>query len=162
MRGMARGLFPVEIFAHGLMSALEDLANTIRGSRQVECSFHCEGSVDVDSNEVATHLFRIAQEAVTNAVKHSGAKHIRISLIGKGPRLVLSIQDDGSGLPPDAMNQSSPASGMGLRTMKYRAKVVGADLTIHSAKESSSSDASCGTIVRCVYQRDQQTEGLPS
>ncbi len=161
MRGMARGLFPVEIFAHGLMSALEDLANTIRSSRQVECSFHCEGSVDVDSNEVATHLFRIAQEATTNAVKHSGAKHIRISLMGKGPRLVLAIQDDGSGLPPDAMNQASLASGMGLRTMKYRANVVGADLTIHSAKDPSSSDASCGTIVRCVYQRDQETEGLP-
>ncbi len=162
MRGMARGLFPVEIFAHGLMSALEDLANTIRSSRQVECSFHSEGPVDVDSNEVATHLFRIAQEAVTNAVKHSGAKHLRISLMGKGSQLVLTIRDDGRGLPADAINQSSLSSGMGLRTMKYRANVVGADLTIHSAKDSSSSDASCGTIVRCVYQRDRQMEGLPS
>ncbi len=99
MRGLARGLFPVEIFAHGLVSALEDLANTVRASRQVDCSFHSEGPVDVESNEVATHLFRIAQEAANNAVKHSGAKHIRISLIGKGPRLVSTIQDDGAGCP---------------------------------------------------------------
>ncbi len=158
MRSLARGLFPVEIFAHGLMSALEDLSNTIRSSRQVNCSFHCDGVVDVDSNEVATHLFRIAQEAANNAVKHSGAKHIRISLIGKGPRLVLAIQDDGKGLPPDVMNRSALSAGMGLRTMKYRASVVGAELSFHSAQESPSSDAPCGTIVRCVYQRDQQTE----
>ncbi len=85
MRGLARGLFPVEIFAHGLVSALEDLANTIRQSRQVDCSFHSEGPVDVESNEVATHLFRIAQEATNNAVKHSGAKHIRISLDRQRP-----------------------------------------------------------------------------
>ena len=162
MRSLARGLFPVEIFAHGLVSALEDLSNTIRASRQVECSFHSDGPVDVESNEVATHLFRIAQEATNNAVKHSGAKHIHISLIGKGPRLVLSIKDDGSGLPPEAMNTSSLSSGMGLRTMKYRANVVGANLTIQSAQDSSSSDASCGTIVRCVYQRDRQTESVPS
>lgn len=162
MRSLARGLFPVEIFAHGLESALEDLANTIRSSRQVKCFFRSEGSVDVDSNEVATHLFRIAQEATNNAVKHSGAKKIQISLIGKGPRLVLTIQDDGSGLPPDALNQSSLSSGMGLRTMKYRASVVGADFTIRSGKESSTPDVSRGTIVRCVYQRDRQTESLPS
>jgi signal transduction histidine kinase len=162
MRGLARGLFPVEIFAHGLVSALEDLANTIRSSRQVDCSFYSEGSVDVESNEVATHLFRIAQEATNNAVKHSGAKHIRISLIGKGPRLLLSIQDDGSGLPPEVMNKTSLSTGMGLRTMRYRASVVGANFTIHSAKESHTSDASCGTIVRCVYPRDRQTESLPS
>jgi signal transduction histidine kinase len=158
MRGLARGLFPVEIFAHGLVSALEDLANTVRSSRQVECSFHSEGPVDVESNEVATHLFRIAQEATNNAVKHSGATHIKISLIGKGPRLVLSIHDDGSGLPAESLDTTSLSSGMGLRTMKYRASVVGANFTIHSAKESSHSDASCGTIVRCVYQRDRQAE----
>ena len=162
MRGLARGLFPVEIFAHGLVSALEDLANTIRSSRQMNCTFHSEGPVDVDSNEVATHLFRIAQEATNNAVKHSGAKNIHISLIGKGSRLVLAIKDDGAGIPPDALTKSSLASGMGLRTMQYRASVVGAELKLLSGKESFTSGASCGTIVRCVYQRDRQAESQPS
>jgi signal transduction histidine kinase len=73
---------------------------------------------------VAIHLYRIAQEAVTNAVKHSKAEEIVLRLAAEGDGLTLTICDDGVGVP------EKPPGGMGLRTMAYRASVIGAIFNI--------------------------------
>lgn len=124
-RLLARGLAPVDLEADGLMAALEQLAVNARSLFGIDCDFRCDHPVLVHDNRVAINLFRIAQEAVTNAVKHSQARRIAIRLHGSDDRFVLCIEDDGIGLSDDAAARSA---GMGLKTMRYRAKSMGATL----------------------------------
>lgn len=125
-RMLARGLFPVAISSHGLMSALEELTHSVTASSSVDCRLRREQPVLIDDNTVATHLYRIAQEAVHNAVRHGQAKHIEVTLSSTDKGKTLTIVDDGSGLPPDA----GESSGMGLRIMSYRAEMIGGKLEI--------------------------------
>jgi two-component system CheB/CheR fusion protein len=92
----------------------------------VQCDFICPQRVHLADLNVATQLYRIAQEAVSNAVRHSGAKRIRISLTRSGARLELCVEDDGRGLPPGMKE------GLGLATMAYRARLIGANLEMES------------------------------
>ncbi|MBI3191291.1 MAG: histidine kinase, partial [Pedosphaera parvula] len=92
----------------------------------------CDKPVLVEDNKVATHLYRIAQEAVSNAIRHGRAKRIEIRLSQKDGALLLSIQDNGTGLPPDLAGRK----GMGLRIMSYRAGMIGAFLTIENRTRS--------------------------
>jgi signal transduction histidine kinase len=96
--------------------------------------------VSVDDPEVSMHLYRIAQEAVANAVRHSGAHEITINLKKTGTELELCVEDDGTGIAKEAQAQGT--TGMGLRTMRYRAQTLGASLEIASKHGG-------GTIVRC-------------
>jgi len=128
-RQLARGLQPVEVEENGLMSALEALAANIERLFQIHCEFHCNEAVLVKENAMANHVYRIAQEAVNNAVKHGRAKHISIELSAPQGRMQLSVHDDGMGFHPHLIGKNS---GMGLQIMRYRAKMIGASLDIES------------------------------
>lgn len=128
-RQLARGLQPVEVDENGLMSALETLAGNIGQLFHVQCEFHCDMPILIKDNSLANHLYRIAQEAVSNALRHGMAKHVSVELAEPRGRIQLSIHDDGIGFNPD---QISNNSGMGLQIMRYRAKMIGANLDIKS------------------------------
>jgi PAS domain S-box-containing protein len=146
VRSLSRGLIPVEVDAEGLMSALGGLAehsNDISG-RHCVCTFTCAEPVLLDDNATATHLYHIAQEAVSNALKHSHAQHIDIGLQADGARLTLTVRDDGDGMPPEQRE----SKGMGLKIMRYRAGVINATLKIGVADGG-------GTEVSCVLMRGE-------
>ncbi|HEY0549125.1 MAG TPA: response regulator [Verrucomicrobiae bacterium] len=137
-KALARGVSPVELQANGLMSALEELATSAASMFRVDCTFRCPSPVLISDNVIATHLFRIAQEAATNAVKHGRARHIGIELGRKGGQLLLTVRDDGKGF--DAKSQRH--KGMGLSGMNYRAQMIGGSLIVEPQKGG-------GTIVTC-------------
>jgi PAS domain S-box-containing protein len=140
-RSLARGLSPVVLESEGLMSALQQLADYSERMFRIRCEFHCPTPVLVENHTAATHLYRIAQEALSNAVRHGRAKRVIILLQRTAERLVLKVTDDGVGLPEDL----SKAEGMGLRIMQYRAAMSGGSLTVqHVPKE--------GTVVACTIQ----------
>jgi two-component system CheB/CheR fusion protein len=124
VREIARGMFPVSIEPQALPAALAALAAKIEERYGIRCTF-IEDSAMVNDGIVATHLFRIAQEAVTNAVKHGNAKNIYVTLRGNDP-LLLRVTNDGRKFEPN----KTPALGMGLRIMNYRADLIGATLDI--------------------------------
>jgi two-component system CheB/CheR fusion protein len=140
-RAVLRGLLPVAVDSEGLMAALADLADRTQQDGKVTCVFACPRPVSVADNLTATHLYLIAQEAVYNAVKHAQAQMVRIALQADGG-LVLSVQDDGIGMPP----RPAAHRGLGLRIMSNRAAIIGATLTIEAAQPK-------GTVVRCVLAR---------
>ena len=125
-RLVARGLSPVEFEPNGLMSALHELARNVQGIFRVKCVFNCPSPVLIPDTTTATHLFRIAQEAVSNAIRHGKASQITIQLERAAEKLLLTIRDNGVGIAPDAHN----AQGMGLRIMNYRASMIGGSLLI--------------------------------
>jgi signal transduction histidine kinase len=135
-RNTAHGLFPVEFDAAGLMSALSELATFKTERHGVDCQFKCSEPVFINDTEVAGHLYRIAQEAVRNAVRHSHARSIVITFFETTEGVLLEVADDGTGLTP-----LSNRSGMGLQIMKYRASMIGAAFELRSG--------SGGTIVSC-------------
>ena len=125
-RLLARGLSPVTLESEGLMSALQELALNTEKIFHVSCRFDGNPPVLVRDYAAATHLFRLAQEAVFNAVKHGQAKRILIRLKEERGRMVLSIIDNGSGFP----TQIPKSKGMGLRIMQSRAGMIGGTLAI--------------------------------
>jgi PAS domain S-box-containing protein len=132
-RDMARGLHPVEMDADGLMVALKDLAS--RTDQTVACAFSCREPILMRESDVALNLYRIAQEAVNNALKYAGAGLITILLERDVRGIRLSISDDGRGMPaPSAHRGRNPRSGMGLHTMRYRARTMGATLRIRRCR----------------------------
>jgi PAS domain S-box-containing protein len=120
-RDLSRLLSPVDIFADGLADALQDLADQTERIYDVPCVLDTEGDVRVADNAAATHLYRIAQEALNNAVKHAAPSSLRISLHQRPEGLRLRIEDDGTGIESIAIEQPS---GIGLRTMRYRAALI--------------------------------------
>lgn len=124
-RGLARGIFPVHVDRDGLSAALRDLAQTTQRLTNVNITLDEEAEVHIDSPDASMHLYRIAQEAVANAVRHGNARNIWIKLSLQNNQLTLIIEDDGNGINHKAVKASS---GMGLRTMKYRAQTIGARL----------------------------------
>jgi two-component system, LuxR family, sensor kinase FixL len=124
-RLLARGLSPVTLESEGLLSGLLELAGNTEKMFGVPCRFESSGEVRVREAAVATHLYRIAQEAVSNAIKHGKAGRLVIGLQRLSDRTVLTISDNGRGFP-----QGAPASsGMGLRIMQYRAGMIGGTLS---------------------------------
>ena len=139
VRVLSKGLVPVEVDAEGLMSALAELAATINDLNGITCMFECDRPVLVEETQAATHLYRIAQEAVTNAVKHARTDNIRIGLQEAGELITLTVQDHGIGLPP----LDAQLGGIGLKIMRYRADLLGGQLTVGPAAQG-------GTLVTCV------------
>ena len=127
---MAQGLLPAEIEEEELVASLHELAATTREQFRIECVFSFSGSMEfkLPDASMATHLHRIAQEAVRNATRHSKAQRIDISLIEKPGMLTLTVADDGIGLPPSGSRKAE----LGLRIMAYRASLIGADFKIDS------------------------------
>ena len=137
-RSIARGLHPVRPEPNALMAALEELATRTEKLFHHPCRFKCPRPVLIDDNDTATHLFRIAQEAVTNAIKHGRPQRIEIALAHSGNKIDLSVQDDGVGFP----ERLPKSSGMGLRIMRYRAGMIGGSIVVERRAQG-------GTEVRC-------------
>lgn len=135
---LTKRLFPVELDAGGLLVALEEFAQIVSERYDVECLLHCEGAVGVDDNSVATHLFRIAQEAVHDAVQRRGVERIDVSLMGGKGQIVLMVADDGEWI----QDETEGRRRTGCRTMQYRASVMDARLTTERLSEG-------GTLVTC-------------
>lgn len=137
-RGLARDLCPVHMVAHGLETALADLSARTTSVSGIPCRFVCDPPVVLKDRTAAVHLFYIAQEAVNNAVKHSGARTITVTLDQTGEKIRLRIGDDGGGMPAQP-----PAAGIGLQIMQYRAKIIGAGFDLKSSDQG-------GTTVQVV------------
>jgi signal transduction histidine kinase len=124
-RNLARGLYPVRLESEGLEMALREIAAATTHRAGTTCSVICPDRVEPRLAGAGIHLYRIAQEAVTNAVKHARCSQITMFLRQTGGRLILTIEDDGTGI-----RNSGPEAGMGLPIMQYRARMIGADLEI--------------------------------
>jgi len=129
-RELARGLYPVPPEPEGLMTALQNLADRVARDRRLACTFDADSAIMLSDQTLATHLYRIAQEAVNNALKHSNATRIEVRLDRRTDTLELSVRDFGKGLPIEA-----PSHGLGMQTMRHRAQLIGARLTVQSAPD---------------------------
>ena len=137
-RNLARGLQPLGLEAEGFMDGLQELARNISERFGVNCEFECPTPLFPGNADCCTHLYRIAQEAVSNAIRHGRARFINISLEKQDRSILFSITDDGAGMP----EQPSSAGGLGLRIMAYRAGMIGAQFKVERLTES-------GTRVSC-------------
>jgi PAS domain S-box-containing protein len=133
-RGLARGLHPVAPEQGGFAKALETLAAQSGELFRVKCLFECVEEPPIDDEAISTHLYRIAQEAVSTAVKHGAAKKVLIRLT----RAALTITDDGGGL-----REPLQSEGMGMRIMRYRAEMAGGTLSVRNGRK--------GVIVTCQF-----------
>jgi PAS domain S-box-containing protein len=125
-RSLARGLSPVTLESEGLTSALHELAVNTEKLFNVKCRVDGDSHVSVPNHAWATHLFRLAQEAVSNAIKHGKAKRITVHLKADPGRIYLAVNDNGNGFPVE----TSKSKGMGLRIMQFRAGMIGGTLTV--------------------------------
>lgn len=141
MRSLARGLHPVDLDAGSLTSALQELAATTENLFGIRCTFKSDKPIQIDDAEVATHLYRITQEAITNAIKHGKTKYIHIEFGQERDKSVLKVENDGLDFPEEF---GARGTGMGLQIMDHRADIIGASLDIHKAAEG-------GTIVTCSF-----------
>lgn len=141
-RAMANGLSPVTLHEGGLVTALSKLAEGVGAIADVDCKLVCRYTDEIGTED-AIQLYRIAQESTNNALKHGRAKRIRISLTRrKNGQLQLAIGDNGCGFSPSEFQ----GDGMGLRVMKYRAALIGADLKLASRPGK-------GTRVTCSLRK---------
>jgi signal transduction histidine kinase len=129
-RHLATSLHPVHAEPDGLRYALENLGSFVGDCFKIDCRFRCPTPVRVNDPHVATHLYRIAQEAVQNATKHGRTSCIWIDLRQNSHSLSLGVRDNGVGFPARAPKRN----GLGLGSMQYRAKHIGGTLTIRSLK----------------------------
>ena len=127
LRQVAHGLQPVQFRVGGLRSALHELAESTSDRFHISCKARCASDARVEDQTTADHLYRIAQEATGNAIKHGKAAAVRITLATPPPGgLWLAVLDNGVGFP----TEMPKSAGMGLRIMKYRADAIGADFQI--------------------------------
>jgi len=138
-RALARGLHPTELEGEGFMDGFRELAATITERFQIPCKFECSDAMRITAPAGAIHLYRIAQESITNAIKHAKASHLTIRLDREDGMVKLMVSDDGVGLPEIARR----GQGMGLRIMAYRASMIGASFVIENLP-------SRGTRVTCA------------
>ena len=143
-RTLARGLSPVALESNGLVSALEELTNGVRGLFGVDYTFETKGKIAVTDPMVAIHLYRITQEAINNALKHGHASNLLVSLKKIGDKASLTIEDNGAGFSIDG----AQSNGMGLRTIAYRAGMIGADLQVKSKPGR-------GTQIICTFSPNE-------
>ncbi|MHC4777267.1 MAG: FHA domain-containing protein [Planctomycetota bacterium] len=154
-RHVAQGLHPADLEREGLVIVLGDLCKNMEGMYHIPCVFHHRGDTVENLDrvtgrwplDVQTHLYRIAQESISNAVKHGDPGKIDVELAWGEGGVTLRITDDGRGLPdsPDS------GGGMGLRSMQYRAKLIGAAWSIRKGER-------CGTVVECVLKGSAGTK----
>jgi len=141
VRDLARGLVLIDFEAGGICPAIRELVKRVRNITGVSCLVRFTPEEINVGITTATELYRIAQEAVLNAVRHSQAKHIEIRLIQANGITTLRVQDDGIGIPPAHLNRE----GLGLRLMKYRAQLINGSLDIRNGPSG-------GTTVECVLE----------
>jgi len=137
-RNLAHGISPVEIGTEGLVTALHELATNISKVSKIICTFECDAPPLIYDAHTATQLYRVAQEAVNNAIRHGKPKQIVISLSGRKERAELTVEDDGIGLPDDWQKNR----GLGTRIMAHRAAIIGGTFSIEP-------NPTGGTFVKC-------------
>jgi PAS domain S-box-containing protein len=145
VRRLARGLYPVELKSNGLVPALQELAMVRADKNRAPCQVLYDGQ---DPNPVknpaaAIQLYRIAQEAVTNAAKHAKAHHVAIRLASDEESVTLSVEDDGLGIP----EKPGGGKGMGMHIMRYRAATIGASFNVRPREGG-------GTVVSCAWRKN--------
>lgn len=150
-RQLSRGLFPVRLATDGLAPALEELVNATARRFRIQCRFPPPESAVVVDSTMATHLYRIAQEAVANAVKHGQARSVCIRLCNRAGQIELSVEDDGRGL---SSAKPGKHGGMGLHIMDYRARAVGGTLRVGQGQRG-------GTLVSCCVPLSQGGQSCP-
>ncbi len=129
-RSIAKGLTPLSLAGDGFMNVLHELAETAKELFEIDCSLEFTEPVELDDIGAAPHLYRIAQEAVHNAAKHSQGRKIVLRLAKSETLLMLAIEDDGIGFSPG----EGKTHGLGLHTMKYRARAIGASLAFERSE----------------------------
>lgn len=146
LRLLARGLYPAALELGGLSAALDQLCSSVRATSGINCRFLGERAVVIQDRHVAVQIFRIAQEAVNNALKHARPHHLLVSLVAEEALIRLIVKDDGGGLPP----KGSRSEGMGLHIMAYRASLIGASLDLEP-------DPDGGTLITCTFAEPNPT-----
>lgn len=139
-RELARGLCPTALDQHDLQAALQQLSNNLERFFAVSSEVEADQSIKIQDQTAATHLYRIAQEATTNSIKHGGATKIKIALTQKRSVITLQVKDNGKGF------KKAENTGMGLRVMQHRARMIGANLDITSAPGK-------GTTITCSMEK---------
>ncbi|OHB79560.1 MAG: hypothetical protein A2Z25_01725 [Planctomycetes bacterium RBG_16_55_9] len=147
-RNLSKGLHPIDLDKNGLSPALEELAANTEQLFDVSCTLESEGTVVTKDPSVQIHLYRIAQEAITNAIKHGKARNVRIRLLARNPEGLrdseLSVENDGLAFP----EKKAHGRGMGLRIMRYRAETINGSLDIRKGGHG-------GTLVTCTFPSEE-------
>ncbi|MEX2602154.1 MAG: PAS domain S-box protein [Balneolaceae bacterium] len=146
-RELARGLVPVEFDSEGLSAALERLTTHAKKLFGITCSLTSTGTIRFEDATNITHLYRIAQEAVSNAVKHGNATNVAIQLAGNEHHIRLRVEDNGTGFPEDW----DAKGGLGVRIMQFRASLIGANLEVSDAHGG-------GALITCTLPLIGETE----
>ena len=145
-RGLATGMYPVNIEEYGLAPGLKKLADETAQRFHIACKFECAEPIVLADNDVAKHIYRITQEAVSNAIRHGKTESVVITLAAINNRVTLKIEDNGQGV----LTEFKP-TGMGLKTMNYRAHAIGGSLEIRQRPEN-------GIEVICSFPNQQGPE----
>ena len=140
-RMLAKGLAPLGEEENSLSKMLEELIYNVKNVYGISCTFTYDHGIQLKSFSLVTNLFRIAQEAINNAIKHASAKNIDIIISSENDLSKLEIKDDGTGITDEQIQKD----GMGLHTMQYRANIIGALLDIERRENG-------GTVVRCTFK----------
>jgi two-component system sensor kinase FixL len=138
-RDLARSLVPAHVSEVGLSLALESLAQSVSRLHRINCTFRSSGGEIDRTDAVATHLYRIAQEAINNATKHGKARNITVAVEAPNDHVTLRVTDDGAGMSRSSLSND----GIGIAVMHYRARLSGGELTVESPPSG-------GTIVSCT------------
>ena len=140
---LAKGLYAIDLDRNGLVLEMQELASNTEELFDISCSFKCDNAVSINDVSAATNLYRITQEAITNAIKHGHAKNVRIALFTDHDGLKLTIENDGL----DFTAGANCEEGMGLRIMRYRAEVMNGSLDVRTGDNG-------GTIVTCNLKKE--------
>jgi signal transduction histidine kinase len=147
-RDLARRLVPAHVSRLGLVLALESLAQSVTRLHGISCRFCCNANSGNWDEHTATHLYRIAQEGINNATRHANARNIFVFLDGVDRSVTLRVEDDGTGI------SDSNSEGMGLDIMRYRARLIGGELTIERRNGR-------GTAISCTVTSTSQDNEIP-
>ena len=142
LKNLSKQLLSLGTKEESLVMALRDLASNTEQLYGISCNFQCTEHIpQFNEKSVVTHWYRIAQEAITNAVKHGKSNKIEIELSNEANLIELTIKDDGQGMP----EVSKDRSGIGLQIMNHRANAIGAVLDIQS-------EVNRGTSISCRFE----------
>lgn len=137
-RELSRGLYAAELESQGLCEALRQLASNVNATTNIHCQFICNKDFEFEDMTKATHAYRIIQEALHNARKHSMATEIILTAKMENEELGLTVKDNGIGI-----SNASTSTGMGLKLMRYRADIIDASFHVSNNKDG-------GTVISCV------------
>lgn len=142
-RALSHGIVPINFEEVGLDEALVELTAETSEAYEIDCTFSNDSGVSVDNPETATNLYRIVQEALRNALRHGKAGQVCIALCQENEDVTVSIADNGIGICEKLISQKEQ-SGLGLKTMRYRARIMSGALDVRRASEEG------GTVVQCT------------